>query len=91
MNILFYFRAYIPINIIEEDSYEKDVLFYVELGEPRQLTSRTTPSTLKKNLGIPKFTEPYNDGFFKDITFFLPIIFKFEKTCFKNIYQKSIF
>ena len=27
-------RQYINIPIIEEDSYEKDVLFYVELGEP---------------------------------------------------------
>ena len=31
-------RQYINIPIIEEDSYEKDVLFYVELGEPRFLS-----------------------------------------------------
>lgn len=27
----------IPLHITDEDSYEKDVLFYVQLGEPRQL------------------------------------------------------
>lgn len=33
---LFYncFRKVISLEIIEEDSYEKDALFYVELGEP---------------------------------------------------------
>jgi hypothetical protein len=28
-------RKTIPLTIIEEDSYEKDVLFYVQLGEPQ--------------------------------------------------------
>jgi hypothetical protein len=28
-------RKYISIQILEEDSYEKDVLFYVNLKEPR--------------------------------------------------------
>ncbi|XP_043220660.1 sodium/calcium exchanger 2-like isoform X1 [Amphibalanus amphitrite] len=32
-------EQYINIPIIEEDSYEKDVLFYVELGEPRFLSA----------------------------------------------------
>ncbi|XP_013135787.1 PREDICTED: sodium/calcium exchanger 1-like [Papilio polytes] len=27
-------RKFIPLRIVEEDSYEKDVLFYVNLGEP---------------------------------------------------------
>uniref|UniRef100_A0A6P7GAR2 Sodium/calcium exchanger 1-like n=1 Tax=Diabrotica virgifera virgifera TaxID=50390 RepID=A0A6P7GAR2_DIAVI len=27
----------IPLNIIEEDSYEKDVLFYVQLGDPQMI------------------------------------------------------
>ncbi|KAL4706047.1 hypothetical protein ACJJTC_013514 [Scirpophaga incertulas] len=30
-------RKFIPLHIIEEDSYEKDVLFYVNLGEPELL------------------------------------------------------
>lgn len=34
------FRKVIPIYITEEDSYEKDVLFYVQLGEPRMLGGR---------------------------------------------------
>lgn len=29
-----YFRKIICLEIIEEDSYEKDALFYVELGDP---------------------------------------------------------
>jgi len=28
-------RKYISIQILEEDSYEKDVLFYVNLKDPR--------------------------------------------------------
>ena len=35
-------RQFINIPIIEEDSYEKDVLFYVELGEPRFLSGECT-------------------------------------------------
>lgn len=31
----FVFRKVIPIYITEEDSYEKDVLFYAHLGEPK--------------------------------------------------------
>ena len=34
------FRKVIPIYITEEDSYEKDVLFYVQLGEPKMLGGR---------------------------------------------------
>jgi hypothetical protein len=30
-------RKTIPVNIIDEDSYEKDVLFYAQLGEIRML------------------------------------------------------
>ncbi|KAJ2938497.1 hypothetical protein O0L34_g12992 [Tuta absoluta] len=30
-------RQFIPLHIIEEDSYEKDMLFYVNLGEPELL------------------------------------------------------
>nr|CAD7200012.1 unnamed protein product [Timema douglasi] len=30
-------RKTIPLHISEEDSYEKDVLFYVQLGEPRMI------------------------------------------------------
>lgn len=30
-------ETFIPLHIIEEDSYEKDVLFYVNLGEPELL------------------------------------------------------
>lgn len=36
--IIFFFlfsRKEITLEIIEEDSYEKDALFYVELGEPQ--------------------------------------------------------
>lgn len=33
----FCFRKHIPLHIIEEDSYEKDVLFYVNLGDPELL------------------------------------------------------
>lgn len=32
--INFLLRQYIPIHIIDNESYEKDVVFYVELGEP---------------------------------------------------------
>lgn len=32
---LFCYRRLITLTIIEEDSYEKDVLFYVQLGEPQ--------------------------------------------------------
>lgn len=34
----------IEVNIIEEDSYEKDVTFYIELGEPKQLKEGDTDS-----------------------------------------------
>ena len=30
-------RQAIPLQILEEDSYEKDVLLYLEIGEPYQL------------------------------------------------------
>ncbi len=30
-------RKYISLQILEEDSYEKDVLFYLEIDEPKQL------------------------------------------------------
>lgn len=33
----FFHRKFIPLNIIEEDSYEKDVLFYVNLGDPQMV------------------------------------------------------
>lgn len=33
----FYFRKFIPLVILEEGSYEKDVLFYVNLGEPQMV------------------------------------------------------
>lgn len=31
----YFYRKSITLTIIEEDSYEKDALFYVELGEPQ--------------------------------------------------------
>lgn len=31
------FRQIIPLVILEEGSYEKDVLFYVNLGEPQMI------------------------------------------------------
>ena len=30
-------RKFISLQILEEDSYEKDVLFYLEIDEPKQL------------------------------------------------------
>lgn len=32
-----FFRQIIPLVILEEGSYEKDVLFYVNLGEPQMI------------------------------------------------------
>lgn len=34
---LFHFRQIIPLVILEEGSYEKDVLFYVNIGEPQMV------------------------------------------------------
>lgn len=34
-------RKYISLQILEEDSYEKDVLFYLEIDEPRQLGGKS--------------------------------------------------
>ena len=34
---LFVFRKTIPLTLIDEDSYEKDVLFYAQLGEIRMI------------------------------------------------------
>ena len=31
------YRKIIPLVILEEDSYEKDVLFYMEISNPQQL------------------------------------------------------
>jgi solute carrier family 8 (sodium/calcium exchanger) len=39
-SFFFNFRKYIPIEIIEEDSYEKDVLFYVNLKTPQLLEGK---------------------------------------------------
>ncbi|XP_052756511.1 sodium/calcium exchanger 3 isoform X3 [Galleria mellonella] len=36
-------EKFIPLHIIEEDSYEKDVLFYVNLGEPELLGDDDNP------------------------------------------------
>lgn len=36
-------EKYIPLHIIEEDSYEKDVLFYVNLGDPELLGDDENP------------------------------------------------
>lgn len=43
MSALFFlfYRKTITINIFEEDSYEKDVKFYIELGEPKLLKGNT--------------------------------------------------
>ena len=35
--LLFVYRKIIPLAILEEDSYEKDVLFYMEISDPQQL------------------------------------------------------
>ena len=35
--MLFYYRKYIEIPIMEEDSYEKNVVMYVVIGEPRHI------------------------------------------------------
>ncbi|KAL0819437.1 hypothetical protein ABMA28_007542 [Loxostege sticticalis] len=37
------YLRFIPLHIIEEDSYEKDVLFYVNLGEPELLGDDDNP------------------------------------------------
>ena len=29
------FRKYIEVNVIDEEEYEKDVNFFIEIGEPR--------------------------------------------------------
>ncbi|XP_065563205.1 sodium/calcium exchanger Calx-like isoform X2 [Artemia franciscana] len=53
-------EKFIQIQILEEDSYEKDVLFYVELGEPRQIGGQIPKgSSLTEEekialLGLPK-------------------------------------
>lgn len=39
-----FFRKVIPLSIVEEDSYEKDALFYVELGEPQLQGGECCPS-----------------------------------------------
>ncbi|XP_059048153.1 sodium/calcium exchanger 3 isoform X2 [Achroia grisella] len=36
-------EKFIPLHIVEEDSYEKDVLFYVNLGEPELLGDDDNP------------------------------------------------
>jgi hypothetical protein len=36
-SLLSLFRQIIPLVILEEGSYEKDVLFYVNLGEPQMI------------------------------------------------------
>ncbi|CAB3371933.1 Hypothetical predicted protein [Cloeon dipterum] len=38
----------IELHIMEEDSYEKDVLFYVQLGEPKMLGGRAAEAENKK-------------------------------------------
>ncbi|XP_065353884.1 sodium/calcium exchanger Calx isoform X4 [Cloeon dipterum] len=38
----------IELHIMEEDSYEKDVLFYVQLGEPKMLGGRAAEAETKK-------------------------------------------
>ena len=35
--LCFYYRKYIEIPIMEEDSYEKNVVMYVVIGEPRHI------------------------------------------------------
>ncbi|XP_032776741.2 sodium/calcium exchanger 3 isoform X1 [Daphnia magna] len=39
-------EKYISLQILEEDSYEKDVLFYLEIEEPRQLGDTPTAESL---------------------------------------------
>ncbi|XP_045502939.1 sodium/calcium exchanger 3 isoform X1 [Colias croceus] len=66
-------EKFIPLHIVEEDSYEKDVLFYVNLGEPELIGDRHKPmqtgrevshlTTLPENevvvamMGLPKAGE----------------------------------
>ena len=39
---LFDYRKYIEIPIMEEDSYEKNVVMYVVIGEPRHIAGNLT-------------------------------------------------
>ncbi|XP_045486058.1 sodium/calcium exchanger 3 isoform X1 [Pieris rapae] len=40
----------IPLHIVEEDSYEKDVLFYVNIGDPELLDDRNKPVTSNRKV-----------------------------------------
>ncbi|XP_045532200.1 sodium/calcium exchanger 3 isoform X1 [Pieris brassicae] len=44
----------IPLHIVEEDSYEKDVLFYVNIGDPELLDDRNKP--VPSNRKVNKLT-----------------------------------
>ncbi|CAG7834155.1 unnamed protein product [Allacma fusca] len=62
------FRKTIPIQIQEEDSYEKDVLFYVELKEPRLLEDTFFIQVVNKLLSrgtIQQQGTEYSDIFHK--------------------------
>ncbi|XP_049863637.1 sodium/calcium exchanger 1 isoform X3 [Schistocerca gregaria] len=41
-------EKFITLHIVDEDSYEKDMLFYVQLGEPRMLGGLAAEAELKK-------------------------------------------
>ncbi|CAH4038122.1 unnamed protein product [Pieris brassicae] len=48
------YRKVIPLHIVEEDSYEKDVLFYVNIGDPELLDDRNKP--VPSNRKVNKLT-----------------------------------
>jgi len=41
-DLLILFRKYIEIPIIEEESYEKNVVMYVQIGEPEHIAGMYT-------------------------------------------------
>jgi hypothetical protein len=57
-------RKYISLQILEEDSYEKDVLFYLEIDEPRQLGGKSFFYTFIYSIHISLILRKNNRMFF---------------------------
>lgn len=52
---VFLFRKIITVGIIEEGSYEKDVLFYVNIGEPIMAPGKTKITPYYRSLALSVF------------------------------------
>lgn len=42
-------RVDIPVHVIDDESYEKDINFYIELGEPKQFKGKSSKSMAKNS------------------------------------------